>query len=256
MNTLIKKPFYLVDFNSSLCNYQILINEIPCYFHNDNTSMATHLPINQLIFKSGIQKLKVKVFPLIGEKKFQPDAFIKLKINVYDALTNDYENISTVFSYEANNLDTTKKAQIEIIEKFDSKVEYESLFFLKAQKVSAEKGKVIEFYKKLHDYFKIYDVDKVLNLFNTRLTEIDKSLFIVDSNNRKELEKVFNSLKGENYKIVDFPKNPIFTIYNEKIISLVDSSNNSILFFKNPEGDEFQLHIVSVQTENGIEVFR
>lgn len=218
--------------------------------------MATHLPINQLIFKSGIQKLHVKVFPLIGEKKIQPDAFLKLKINVYDALTNNYENISTIFDHDAINLDATKKPHIDIIEKFECKVEYESLCFLNAQKVSIQKEKVVEFYQKLYENFKNYEVDKVLNLFINRLTEIDKSLFIEDSNNKKELEKVFNNLKNENYKIVDFPKNPIFTVYNEKTISLVDSSNNSILFFKNPLGDEFQLHLVSIQTEKGIEVFR
>lgn len=256
MNNLIKKPFYLVDFNSSLCNYQIFINDIPCYFHNDNTSMATHLPINQLIFKSGIQNLHIKVFPLIGEKKIQTYAFLKLKINVYDALTNNYENISTIFDYDAINLDATEKSYIEIIEKFDCKIEYESLFFLKAQKITIKKDEVVEFYQKLHNHFKNYEVDKVLNLFNNRLTEIDKSLFIEDSNNKNELEKVFNNLKNENYKIVDFPKNPIFTVYNEKIISLVDSLNNSILFFKNPLGDEFQLHLVSIQTKKGIEVFR
>ena len=43
-----KEPYYLVDFNSSICNFEIYINDMPAFIHKEGGSITSHYPINHL----------------------------------------------------------------------------------------------------------------------------------------------------------------------------------------------------------------
>ena len=77
--TQFKEPYYLVDFNSSICNFDIFINDMPAFNHHVGGAVSSHMPINHFILEKGIQKIKINVLPLKGEESLKPDGFITIK---------------------------------------------------------------------------------------------------------------------------------------------------------------------------------
>ncbi len=66
-------PQYYIEGYQSGCFYEIYVNGILVFKHYRNTGLANHaVPINDLILKSGPQKVTVKLFPLgqIGDHEF------------------------------------------------------------------------------------------------------------------------------------------------------------------------------------------
>lgn len=62
--TQFKEPYYLVDFNSSICNFDIFINDMPAFNHHVGGAVSSHMPINHFILQEGVQKIKINVLPL------------------------------------------------------------------------------------------------------------------------------------------------------------------------------------------------
>lgn len=51
-----KEPYYLVEFNSSIVNFEIYINDMPAFTHQSGGAIFSHVPINHFILESGKQK--------------------------------------------------------------------------------------------------------------------------------------------------------------------------------------------------------
>ncbi len=79
---------YKFEVKAYLCSIEIFVNEIPCFSYFDEPQVATDIPINSLIFNSGVQKLRFKITPLLNNEKLNKET--KIEINVFVKEANDF----------------------------------------------------------------------------------------------------------------------------------------------------------------------
>lgn len=239
-------PYYLVDFNSSICNFEIYINDMPAFIHDEGGSIASHYPINHFILGSGQQNIKLKVLPLKGETNLREDAFLKIKVHFYDSATNNYDALTEVFKFETPDLSKPNLPIIELDAKFIAEVPYkikgwkESLVFKDVVNI---KDSIISFYNQIHQYMKLEDVDNLSRLMKTRFNEMDTSMYIRGADNKNELKDLFKNIKSGELVLEDFPKYPKIIIYGDgKVINVVREDNNPIIHYVNKKtNEEFSL---------------
>lgn len=239
-------PYYLVDFNSSICNFEIYINDMPAFIHNEGGSIASHYPINHFILESGQQNIKLKVLPLKGETDLREDASLEIKVHFYDSSTNNYDALTEVFKFETPDLSKPKLPIVELEGKFIAEVPYkirgwkESLVL---KDVEAIKDSAVSFYNQIHQYMKLEDVDNLSRLMKTRFNEMDTSMYIRGSDNKKELSDLFKNIKSGDLVLEDFPKSTKIIIYGEgRVINVVREDNNPIIHYVNKKtNEEFNL---------------
>lgn len=240
-----KHPLYLVSFKSAICNYEIYINDLPAYIHLDGGSVSSQIPINHWILEKGKQEVKVRVLPLKGEIGFREDSFIEIKIFSYDSSTNNHEDIVESFNFSVESLYDLK---IPVVEKRDFFIA-EVPFILKKwndfDEIKEKKGEIISFYKAMYELFKEKDIQKIYNLLKFRFDQIDEATYSKESDNLEGLSKMLFRLKEDDFELIDFPIEPVLTIYdNKKVCNLTRENSEPILLFKNKNNNEFSFPLL------------
>ena len=49
-----KEPYYLVEFNSSIVNFEIFINDIPAFIHHSGGAIFSHVPLSFPLYSKAI----------------------------------------------------------------------------------------------------------------------------------------------------------------------------------------------------------
>ncbi|GAA4758357.1 MULTISPECIES: hypothetical protein [Flavobacterium] len=252
MNNFIE-PYYLVDFNSSICNFDIYINDLPAFIHNVGGSIFSHYPINHLILGKGLQKIRLRIKPLKTESKLRDDGFVKIKVFYYDSSTTDYENVFNVFKFETPDLSKSEYSFIEYESTFDSVVNYELRGWKSSLKIEEEdyKNEIIAFYKKIYELFRENNVDKISFEMLNRFEETDIAMYLQNTNNKKELEDLIATLKNDNFIIESFPQvTTIQKFANSCVINLVRENGLPIIYYKNQNNEEFSYPILIHKIKN------
>jgi len=235
------KPYYLVDFDMSICNFEILINDLLAFKSMDGGSLSSHYPINHLILESGIQEISIKIFPLKTETTLRKDAYLKIKVHSYNSATQNYEDLNQAFIYQTPSF--TEKQYPIIVKKatFNAVVP----FSIEGWKSSIElddsyNDDILKFYQKI---YKLANTNKeqLFNLFNKKFVEVDKALYL-NQNNKREWNNLFNKLSKENFILQPFPSKINTKIYaNKKIAEVTNINGDSILSYRNINDEEFNL---------------
>lgn len=240
------KPYYVVDFNKSICNFEILINDMPAFKSMDGGSLASHYPINHFILESGTQTISIRILPLIGETALRKDSFLKIKIHAIDSETQNYENLDEVYRYETPSYEKKEYPAILVTDNFAVKVPYNlkgwsNSFVIK--KISEFEKQAVSFYKKIYQFAQ-NDTDSLFNLFSEKFIEVDTALYI-KTDNKEEWQSLLNQLKKEDLILQPFPENIKTNLYgNGKVVEVLSLKEDSILYYKNKEGDEFSLTVL------------
>lgn len=246
-----KEPLYLVAFNSAICNYEIYINDFPAYSHIEGGSVSSQIPINQLIFGSGKQEIKIRIFPINGHTNFGKDSFIKIKIFCYDSSTTNFENIIESFNYNIENLLELKLPLIQKNDIFLAEVPYTLKKIDSLDEIKDKKPEIISFYKEIYSLFEKKNIQKIYDLLKFKFEQIDEATYSKDADNLLGLSKMLARLEKGNFKLNEFSLNPILIIYeNKKVSNLVREDKKPILYFTNENNDEFTLPLlVSFETD-------
>jgi len=239
------EPYYLVDFDMSICNFEILINDMPAFRNTDGGSLNSHVPINQLILGSGIQKIAFRVLPLKGETLLRKDSFLKIKVHYFDAITGNYDNLQEVFNYETPSFKDIQSIAIEERGSFKADVPYQLEGWTNSKAVDdAEEieGMAESFFKKVY-HLAAADSDTLFNLLGKKFSEVDKSLYLSDDNN-KEWQNLLAQLNKENFVLQPFPATTRLRLYgNKRVFEVVRPDGTAIIHYKNDTNDEFELPI-------------
>ncbi|MGO3183412.1 MAG: hypothetical protein ACTIJ9_11325 [Aequorivita sp.] len=241
-----KKPYFVVDFNKSICNFEILINDIPAFKSMDGGSLASHYPINQFILESGSQNISIRVLPLLGETLLQKDSYLKIKVHSFDSETQDYENLDEVYQYETPSYEKQEYPAILITDSFNAKVPFNLEGWKNSvvlENISEIEKQAATFYKKLHQLAQ-KDTESLFNLFSEKFTEVDEALYL-KADNKKEWQSLLNQLSQEDFVLQPFPQSIKTNLYGfGKVVETTSLIGNSILYYKNKEGDEFSLPVL------------
>ncbi|TPN87426.1 hypothetical protein [Aquimarina algicola] len=174
-------PQYFIEGYQSGCYYEILINDVLAFKHYENVGLMNHAtPINDLILKSGPQKVTIKLFPLgkIDGKEYttiDADDSFRLKIFKRDKkqpyVAGDYEVIKEHYAELKDGLPYYEETFT-----FDAEVPYqlkgwsESRVLTEMDQKKLEK-EVLDFYKEYGEVLRNRDEEKWVNLVMKREKE-------------------------------------------------------------------------------------
>lgn len=248
-----KEPYYLLDFSSSICNFEVNINEMPAFSNSEGGSISSHTPINHFILESGIQNIKINVTPLKGESNLRDDAFIKLKIFCYDSSTTNYEDTLNVFNYEKLDFSENKLPVINFGDKFKAEVNYviEGWRNSRQLKNAIKDERILLYFKSIHSAFKNQNVNFLFQEMEQKFKEIDISMYLGIVDNKKELSQLFLSL--DKFKLQDFPTEFKIKLYgNDKVCTLLNKDDLPAIHYVNIATDEeFSFPIfITIRDEN------
>lgn len=126
---------YVLKVSNNECNYKIWVNDVPVYHIIKNRSLELSFMINAKILKSGIQTLKIKIYPFrdkVNRKwkdKIDPYAGLDITISetIWDTEFKEFDD-TPIFSYQ-----TPREENLSLLEK--------------RQKLKFKDGKELQFYE-------------------------------------------------------------------------------------------------------------
>ncbi|WP_148639262.1 hypothetical protein, partial [Aquimarina longa] len=202
-------PQYFIEGYQSGCFYEIYINGFLAFKHYENVGLMNHAtPFNDLILKSGTQKVTIKLFPLgkIDGKEYttiDADDSFRLKIfkrdkkrpyeaGAYDVVKEHYATLTDGLPYYEETFT------------FEAEVPYELKGWSESQVLSDLDQKELEqeiltFYDHYADVIYDQDEEKWVSLLKNRELEYLKSVHYNDSKNEgirsriNDFKNIFNS---------------------------------------------------------------
>ncbi|MCP2028710.1 hypothetical protein L1276_003881 [Flavobacterium sp. HSC-32F16] len=259
------EPIYYLTYEQNICYSEILINDIPVNRNYKEIAYGDGNPINDYIFKSGIQKVTFRLYPAANGKDFDhhtlnEETDMKIVISESDNIDRNKKGkqIASYFTPTINKLDqygnpitqfiATGKTYYEASFTFEAKVPYEFNSLFKGQdlrKWNQEKlqKKVVDFYKNQLRLLKEKKTEEYFSYLELKEKETCQSLFY----NKKELQDVLDSYL-ESFTIPNYEFQPLenykLKLYGDGRIvclELVSSDpkmkDKSALWAKFDEGD-------------------
>jgi len=256
-----KEPYYLVDFNSSICNFEIYINDMPAFVHRSGGSIASHTPVNHFILNSGKQNIKIKVLPLSGEKQLREDGFLKIKVFCYDSSTTNYQDTIQAFEYQKDDFAESKFPLIEVHGEFEAEVDYEIPGWKNSQVFNDEnpdQDQMIKYFRFIYNAFKAKDIDLIYKEMTVKFHEIDTAMYLGNEDNRKELSGLFEQLESGNFVLQDFPEQPVIKLFGDKRVPYLTGANQMpAVYYKNEQtNEEFFMPVFIYKNGSGYKVIR
>lgn len=244
--TQFQEPYYLVDFNSSICNFDIFINDMPAFTHHVGGAVSSHMPVNHFILDSGLQNIKINVLPLKGEDSLRPDGFITIKVFSYDASTENYENTVEVFKYEKLDFSENKLPVVNLTNQFKADVNYRIAGWKISESFNTDtvnKFEIEKYFKFIHSLFKEKNIEGIYSEMKDRFEEIDISMYLGTVDNRLELSKLFGELAGGKFVLDEFPASTNVKFFGDgNVCTLTDTEDKPIIHYTNKEtNEEFSL---------------
>ncbi len=223
-------PQYYIEGYQSGCFYEIYVNGILAFNHYRNTGLANHaVPINDLILKSGPQKVTVKLFPLgqIGDHEFPlltSKSRFDLTIFKRDKATPwegaDYDVVHKYFAptTTGESHGPFKNKDLPYFEEtftFNAEVPYELEGWSNSQNLKEMdqdllEKEILDFYKNYADVIYQQDEEAWVKLIKKRELEYFKAVYYNDEKSKslknriKDFELLFDSEFKERFPLNNF----------------------------------------------------
>jgi hypothetical protein len=241
-------PRYWIDIQSKNCTYEILLNDIPLNQYFDMIESSTvSIPMNTRILKSGKQKLTIKMFPALDKKQIPENSLnnnstIDIKISFGEFGKEKAKDYVTVLKYVTPEIKENTPFYETIIY-FEAKVPYELKGWNEGVNLSKEDQNKLreEVEVKYNEIIKLYkdkDLNKLIDSYYNRETEIAQSLFF---SKKSDSDELVNGLEKDINKNIPFKlENYNLRIYGEgKVVALIRNDINykglSALFCENDD---------------------
>ncbi|WP_291940275.1 hypothetical protein [Chryseobacterium sp.] len=258
--TRFTEPYYLVDFNSSLCNFDIFINDLPAFTHHTGGSISSHIPVNHFILQPGVQKVKINVLPLNGETSLRPDGFFKVKIFSYDSSTEHYENTDEAFRYEQDFSQHTTPVK-DAVNEFKAEVNYTVSGWSVSEPLdtkSLDQNAIIQYFRMIYMMFKEKNIEGIHQEMKDKFEEIDTSMYLGIVDNKLELSKLFEELAAGNYILEEFPRSTALKFFAAgRVCTLTGTGERPVIHYTNKEtNEEFSLPLLIHKKNNKYSIIR
>lgn len=236
-----KEPYYLVEFNSSIVNFEIYINGMPAFIHHSGGAIFSQVPINHFILESGKQNIKINILPLKGNANLKEDGSIKIKVFCYDSSTSSYENTIEAFKFEKLDFSENNLPVKNLTNEFKAEVNYKVEGWKNSisLKENFDKEEVIKYFKTLHTAFKEKNIVSIFNAMKNKFEEIDITMYLGPVDNKNELSQLFNTLEQGKLILEDFPSLTEVEIFGYgNICTLSRPENLTIIYYTNKDTNE------------------
>lgn len=199
-------PIYQIRYDKYNCPIELYVNDILVIYLSGSGKSAgeQHIEIPQYILKSGVQSIRVKIFPLLdknkkNEKFVSRDVKLKLRVVYGDyekELKNGAKNFTEVFSVELPELDQDVP-YIEFKREFTATVPYKLEGWSKGVDLSEEdpeklEQEVKERIKEIAGLYQNKDIEGLAKEQYLRSKEIEQSFYM---NKKEKSEELINELQ-------------------------------------------------------------
>lgn len=240
------------------CNYEILINDYPVdrYFGPANGSKTGSIPINIAILKPGIQKWKIRIYPVRDRKEFngavtlvpqehiQPGARIEMEIEkIRFSNSGDVEQRSgKIVKFGApllkedrtgqNILKDAGKPYAEYSGTFQADVPYtlrgwENSEDLSIMDTAVIKQQLLKEYQKYHDWLQNRKLDQIATGRLAAEREIAQAFFYDEKTNGNFTSAFLQRWGQQGLKMQPLENYRLAIYGNGKIATLIDEVDNS-----------------------------
>ena len=239
-----KEPQYFIRPVQNNCTYELLINDFPVYNEFSLEILATPIPINKAILKSGEQTLTVRMYPLGNLLKDNYDTgdtittlldntSMKIEVVKYDAynISHRLSDEKTVLTHYSPTKEGTKKfvgsglPYYEYIFSFNAEVPYENEGWLNGEDLTKFNQKELEIETlKFYESYKELHKKQSLNSLVQLNYDIELRSSIAYYRDKKFLEDLWKEFKKpiyyknkkyqstKDYEIKLFGKNRVITL--------------------------------------------
>ncbi|OXG07722.1 hypothetical protein B0A64_07680 [Flavobacterium araucananum] len=203
-------PIYQVRYDKFNCPLEIYVNDILVIYLPDSGKSAgeQHIDIPEYILKSGLQSIKVKIYPLLDksknfEKFVSRDAKLKLRVvyGDYERELKNWDNFKEVMKADLPKIDKNLPF-IELEGKFTATVPYTLEGWSKGIDLSKEDPEKLEAEVKgrmneIADLYRNKDIEGLAKEQYNRLKEIDQAFYFTTKENTAEWESQLQEALNE-----------------------------------------------------------
>lgn len=223
------------------CYYEILVNDVPVYFHYNVGATAFRLPINSFIVNSGEQKISLKMISIVAGKSFPQGTEISLVIDTYpNGEPRERENVITykTKTFKEKNLGIFAE---EIV--FSASVPYELTDWKHGADLSNEDKNILrrELEKKYVEYtdtFKKADLSNYKELTKLRQGDIFKAMYYTIEQKSLAENSYFNGIHHDKIKFHPLENYRLVFYGNGRLIGLQKNLEAPGIFIDNEDESE------------------
>lgn len=114
----------MIDFSASACLFEIRVNDYPVIHMNVEGQLASNIPINYAILKSGVQAISVTILPNVGDLELHPKSEVKFSIQLFD-VTDGFVFDQQFGEYHSETVSDKKIPVIKHVSSFKADVPYQ-----------------------------------------------------------------------------------------------------------------------------------
>lgn len=256
------EPYYLLEYNISLANFDLIVNDVVVHTHTEGGSIHSQYPINHFILSSGNQSFSVVLKPVEGEL-INPNAEAQIKINVLDSANGNFDNQQTITKLDAPALNEKKLPELKIGGVFKAEVPYQTLGWVASHMIDVKNENslklVNDFYRSIYLLFRDKKINELSALLKKRYQETDTSMYL-EEDNLSALKNMFAMLAEEDYVLQEFPNQTKLEFYAQnKMLNLKRKNHSPIISYLKKGADEefgFPFYIHLPKGNNGFEIIR
>jgi hypothetical protein len=239
---MIYEPYYTIDFSVAACNFEILINDIPVLTMEVEGQIATNVPVNYAIYKSGEQFVKAIIKPLSGQESLHPEASLRFNIRLYDVANNEFKHIKDFPETAVQKVEENQKIPIlKTSTEFKAEIPYSLTKWTDGENledVENFKEKIIIAYDKLANLLKEEKYSEFAEKIKVREKNMATSMYLSNSESNARINGLLEDAKN-GFKVMPFPKDTILRFYGYGKLATFKKLNGEPAFYLyNPETKE------------------
>jgi hypothetical protein len=225
------EPRYFIKISQNWCFAEILVNDLPVYNNYVDEIVGMSVSINHCIFKSGIQKIKYRLYPV--ENNFDDNTSIEIRVIEYN--NKNKEDGKEIIFHESNNEKMIlKKSFYEYSYTFNATVPYTLNGFEETtnlEEITNKKENELKLIKKYESISKLYEIKNYDEIARISYNDM-KNQFISEYNNY-DIEDTWNELidvyKNPTLKMEPIKDYKIVYYGNGHLVTLIHDSNDKRL---------------------------
>ncbi|AXB56064.1 hypothetical protein [Flavobacterium fluviale] len=280
------EPIYFLTFVQNSCFSEILVNDIPINKNFKKASQGLTLDINDYIFKSGPQKVTIRLYPvgkigILNLPTLVNNTEMKIDITEADNKKRDLKGkeistyITPLATYEADGYEKTRfgatgKDYYEATFTFNATVPYEFNSLDKARDLSQWKKeileeKVVDFYKNQWNIINEKREDDYFSYLELKEKQTCQSLFYNKTELQETLESYLEAFTIEDYKLQALENYTLKFYGNGKLVCLELASLESKMrgksalwskFDENRTADFLKYYLYIPEGEDELKILR
>ncbi|WP_158799342.1 hypothetical protein [Pedobacter sp. L105] len=241
------EPYYQIDFNAVGCKFEVRINDLSLLSLTINSQASTMIPLNSGIFRSGSQKLEIKIYPLEGNEFLHPQAAFDYKLKVFE-VKSGFDLKESIEGYKFPAVDTSKKLKsMEHVQNFNAEVPYTTDSWQNGvllADVDDINEKLKRAYSKLSSLIRNKEYDKLRLEFANREKTMATSMYLSQEDSDARLNSLINDIEA-GFEVMPMDPTALINISGNGKLAAYKKLNGEPAFglFNHKTGEELMLDL-------------